>query len=177
MDIENKMYIGGESIMFFFTLQSTDVDPKYSEAGLRALREMILAQLEDMKLLCTIVEYLKGYEQVGLDRTDARKYTDKIQLMTDRQHHRFHEIDQLINQNIKDIKKQKTTDESVFRFGREVRKLEAGLRTIKLFASDVIEMLKVDNQKMNRVNERIRYFEGRSASLEAEMQLLLNDIK
>ena len=162
--------------MFLATLQSTKVDLDYSEPNLRELRDIVAAQLEDVNLLCTIVEYSKGYQQVCLEKTDARKYTDIIQIMTDRQHNRFQVIDELINKNMKDIKKKITEDESVFRFGREVRKLEAGLRTIKLFTSDIIEMLKVDSTKINRVTERIRYFEGRSASLKDEMQLMLNKI-
>lgn len=167
----------GGNDMFFFTVQHVTKDPRYAEEGLHTLRETVRAQLEDVTLLCTIVGYLKGYLDIGIDREDARKYTDKIQLLTDRQQHRFLEIDALINQNIKDIKKEKTNDESIFRLGREVRKQEAGLRTLKLFTCDIIEMLRVESTVMNRAEERLRYFDGRSASLEAEMQLLLNKIK
>ena len=58
-------------------------------------------------------------------------------------------------------------------FGKEVRKLEAGLRTLRLFVGDVIDMLSPNSSIMNRVDDRIAYFEKRSTTLLAEMHDLM----
>ena len=63
--------------------------------------------------------------------------------------------------------------------GKEVRKAESGLRTLKLFVCDVIKMLSPSNVESSRVNDRLNYFNKRSMSLEAEiksLQLQLNQL-
>ena len=79
----------------------------------------------------------------------------------------------MIYHNRKEIKKAKTTDQTVATYGKEVRKLEAGLRTSRLFVGDVIEMLAPNSHVMNRVDDRMAYFEKRSTTLIAEMNQLM----
>ncbi|MEG0470910.1 MAG: chemotaxis protein [Solibacillus sp.] len=133
-------------------------------------------QQEDLKMLCTIVEYLKGNFQVGLDRQDVKKYSGKLAMINNHQNKRYEGIDALINENIFQMKKGKTLDNTVLLYGKEVRKLESGLRTLKLFVCDAIEMLSEDNVGENRSEERIRYFESRSPTLESEISILSNQL-
>ena len=152
--------------------------PRYSSIHERnyrpihQLREMVIAQQEDVKLLCTIVGNLRGYMHSALDEEDTAKYRTEIDALTQRQNDRFEQIDGHIYNVYKELKKELTTDKTVLIYGKEVRKFEAGLRTLKLFTSDVIEMLKPSSNSINRSEERIRYVETRSAALEVEMQML-----
>ena len=152
--------------------------PRYSSIHERnyrpihQLREMVNAQQEDVKLLCTIVGNLRGYMNTALDNEDTTKYRAKIDALTERQNDRFEQIDGHIYANYKELKKEQTTDRTVLDYGKEARKLEAGLRTIKLFTSDAIDMLKPSSTSINRSEERIRYVETRSAALDLEMRTL-----
>lgn len=153
--------------MFLFAV------PQFSSSSnddsIEKLQRILLEQRENLTTLCTIVEYLKGYIQTGLDDKDVIKYNQKIQMMTDKQTVRYNNIDALINENILQIKKGKTTDNTALTYGKEVRKTESAFRTLKLFANDAINMLDTNTQLENRSLERIRYFDKRSASLEAEI--------
>lgn len=158
-------------MLFYATpqLSSHEGDGEYS---VQSLRKVLMAQQEDVTELCTIVEYLRGLLDVGLDESGTLKYSDKIAAFSKRQGNRFNQIDSMINHNRIQLKKGKTTDNSIFTYGKEVRKLEAGLRTLHLFCCDIIEMLKPNSTVINRSEERIRYFDTRSAALEIEMSIL-----
>ena len=92
--------------------------------------------------------------------------------MQERQQSRFERLDEMIFENRREVRKGKTKDESIAACGKEVRKLEAGLRTLRLFTCDVVEMLAPDSMMPNRTDDRIGYFEKRSAALEVEMKTL-----
>ncbi|WP_274308320.1 chemotaxis protein [Solibacillus daqui] len=153
--------------MFMFSIQQAI--SSQDEGTIRSLNQVLAEQRENLTTLCTIVEYLKGYGQVGLESKDVIKYNQKIQIMNDRQMNRYNKIDELINTNIFQIKKGNTTDNTAIVYGKEVRKIESGIRTLKLFVSDAINMLDPEQHLNNRSEERIHYFEKRSAAIEAEM--------
>lgn len=167
--------LGREISMFMSTI------PQFSshqdESTVRSLHQVLAEQRESLTTLCTIVEYLKGFSQTGLDNRDAIKYNQKIQIMSEKQTKRYHTIDHLINTNIFQMKKGKTTDNTALVYGKEVRKIESGIRTLKLFVYDAINMLDSQQHIENRSEERIRYFEKRSASIEAEMNALSKRIQ
>lgn len=133
------------------------------------LQQVLVEQQENLTKLCTIAQYLKGAIQTGLENSDVIKYNQKIQVMTNKQMNRYDKIDHLINTNIIQMKKGKTTDNSVLIYGKEVRKIESGIRTLKLFVHDAINMLDQTVQIENRSEERLRYFEGRSTEIEGEI--------
>lgn len=137
----------------------------------RKLQQVLAEQREALTKLCTIVEYLKDYIQIGLESNDVIKYNQKIQMTTDKQVSRYNKIDDLINTNIFQMKKGKTTDNTALVYGKEIRKIESGIRTLKLFVCDTISMLDLNQQLMNRSEERLRYFDKRAISLEVEMNI------
>ncbi|MER2030548.1 MAG: chemotaxis protein [Solibacillus sp.] len=153
--------------MFMFAVHQ--FSSEHNEDSIQKLQQMLLEQRENLTTLCTIVEYLKSYVQTGLDHKDVVKYKQKIQMMTDKQNKRYNQIDELINTNILELKKGKTADNTALIYGKEVRKIESGVRTLKLFASDAVNMLDLNKHLENRSSERIRYFDKRSTSLEAEI--------
>ena len=70
------------------------------------------------------------------------------------------------------MKKGKTTDKTAFVYGKEIRKIESGIRTLKLFVCDVINMKDSNQQLLDRSEERLRYFDKRAIALEVEMNTL-----
>lgn len=154
--------------MFMFAVHQFSSEHN-EDSSIQKLQQMLLEQRENLTTLCTIVEYLKSYVQTGLDHKDVVKYKQKIQMMTDKQEKRYNQIDELINTNILELKKGKTADNTALIYGKEVRKIESGVRTLKLFASDAVNMLDLNKHLENRSSERIRYFDKRSTSLEAEI--------
>ena len=154
--------------MFMFAVHQFSSEHN-EDSSIQKLQQMLLEQRENLTTLCTIVEYLKSYVQTGLDHKDVVKYKQKIQMMTDKQIKRYNQIDELINTNILELKKGKTADNTALIYGKEVRKIESGVRTLKLFASDAVNMLDLNKHLENRSSERIRYFDKRSISLEAEI--------
>ena len=158
-------------MLFFATPRYSSIHER-TYRPLDQLREMVIAQQEDIKLLCTIVGDLRGYVNTTLDNEDTTKYRAKIDALTERQNARFEQIVGHIYNVYNELKKELTTDKTVLIYGKEVRKLEAGLRTLKLFTSDVVDMLKPSSTSINRSEERIRYVETRSAALEIEMRTL-----
>lgn len=137
------------------------------------LKQILLEQQEELVKLCTLVEYLRGFLHIGIDASDILNYEEKLAHFKELQQQRFNRIDDLINTNILQMKKQQTSDQTVLIFGKEVRKLEASLRTLLLFTSDIVGMLKQDYVGNYRGEERIRYFDIRSAALDVELRLLL----
>ena len=157
--------------MLLATLVSED--STYNKEHIRALRGALSEQQEDLVKLRTIIDHIRSCKDVSLDHGDVEKYTAQLLQIEDYQHHRFNKIDEMIYHNRKEIKKAKTTDSTVATYGKEVRKLEAGLRTLRLFVGDVIDMLSPNSTVINRVDDRIAYFEKRSTTLATEMHELL----
>ena len=114
-------------------------------------------------------QHLSGFRNAVLNSQDIEKYTQKLAAIAQNQTDRFSKMDELIIDNIYALKKNKTTDRNMVTYGKEVRKLEAGLRTLRLFAQDILEMLQPNSQKINRADERMYYFLKRSAVLQVEM--------
>lgn len=137
------------------------------------LKQVLIEQQEELVKLCTIVEYLRGFLRVGIDGQDLANYREKLTQFQMLQQERFHRIDGLINENIFQMKKEINTDQTVLLYGKEVRKLEAGLRTLQLFTIDIVEMLKENSELVDRSEERIRYFDTRSAAIDVETRILL----
>ena len=158
--------------MLFFAIPNLNNEEPYENSKMHEIRTMVVEQLNDLTMLCTIAEYLNGFQQQGIDAADTRKYRSKITAIEDNQQKRFARIDEFINENIIAIKKQQTTSKVILNAGKEVRKLEAGIRTLKLFITDVVNMLEPNSTLQNRTHERLYYFNKRSASLEVEMKAL-----
>lgn len=137
------------------------------------LKQIMLEQQEELVQLCTLVEYLRGFLHIGIDVSDSLKYEEKLERFKELQQQRFNRIDDLINTNILQMKKQQTNDQNVLIFGKEVRKLEASFRTLLLFTFDIVGIIKQNNVVNHRGEERIRYFDTRSAALDVEIRLLL----
>lgn len=152
------------------------VQAKEQEDKKRIVHEVLSRQRDDLSLLCSVVEYLKSQKSVRLDDEDTKKYTEKMDTLKLRQANRYEVIDQIINENLKDIKKGHTGLQVVVAFAKEVRKSESGLRTLMLFTNDVIEMLKLNATIEDRVDDRIYYFDKRSSALETEMSVLQQKI-
>ena len=148
-------------------------DSTYNKEHIRALRGSLSEQQEDLEQLRTIIDNIRSCKDVSLNNHDVEKYTAQLVQIEDYQHQRFNTIDEMIYHNRKEIKKEKTTDHTVATYGKEVRKLEAGLRTLRLFVGDVIEMLSPNSAVINRVDDRIAYFDKRSTTLMAEMHELM----
>ncbi len=148
-------------------------DSTYNKEHIRALRGSLSEQQEDLVQLRIIIDNIRSCNGVSLDNGNVEKYTAQLLQIEDYQHQRFNKIDEMIYHNRKEIRKAKTTDHTVATYGKEVRKLEAGLRTLRLFVEDVIEMLSPNSTVINRVDDRIAYFEKRSKALMAEMHELM----
>lgn len=132
-------------------------------------QDTLIEQRNDLSLLCSIVEYLKSQKSVRLDNEDVKQLTEKMHTLKLRQTNRYEVMDQVINENLKEIKNGHSDRHVVVAHGKEIRKLESGLRTLMLFTNDVIEMLTLGSTIEDRVDDRIYYFDKRSSSLEAEM--------
>lgn len=148
-------------------------DSTYNKEHIRALRGSLSEQQEDLGQLRTIIDNIRSCKDVNLDHHDVEKYKAQLLQIEDYQQQRFNKIDEMIYHNRKEIKKEKTTDHTVATYGKEVRKLEAGLRTLRLFVGDVIDMLAPNSAVINRVDDRISYFDKRSTTLLAEMHELM----
>ena len=70
------------------------------------------------------------------------------------------------------LKKEIASNDRFIELCKEVRKTEAGIRTVKLFLYDVINMYNPELHLVNRINDRIQYFYKRSKELEKEIALL-----
>ena len=163
-------------MLFLSAQQFSYNDDEMSEA-VTVFHPYLNRQLENLQELSTMISFLKAYVNIGLDERDTEKYLSKIETIEMEQQTRFNEIDELINTNVLQIKKGKSNDRSIFLYGKEVRKLEAGLRTLRLFCQDAVKMLKPNSDVMNRAEERIRYFETRAAVQEVENRMLLNKLE
>ena len=153
--------------MLLATLASEELT--YNKEHIRALRGALNEQQVDLEELRTIIENIDSRKIDSLTQQDVEKYTAQLSKIENYQQLRFNKIDEMIYQNRKEIKKAKTTDSTVATYGKEVRKLEAGLRTLRLFAGDIIDMLAPNSTVINRVDDRVVYFQKRSKTLMNEM--------
>ena len=158
------------------TKSDSSVRANEQEITMHVLQKTLIEQRDDLSLLCSIVEYLKSHRSVWLDNEDTKKYTEKMTSLKLRQTNRYEVIDKVINENLKDIKNGNADLHVVVAHGKEIRKLESGLRTLILFTSDVMDMLTLGSTIENRVDDRIYYFEKRSSVLETEMGTLQQQI-
>ena len=149
------------------TLSSEELT--YNKEHIRALRGALNEQQVDLEELRTIIENIDSRKIDSLTQQDVEKYTAQLLKIENYQQLRFNKIDEMIYHNRKEIKKAKTTDSTVATYGKEVRKLEAGLRTLRLFAGDIIDMLAPNSTVINRVDDRVVYFQKRSKTLMNEM--------
>lgn len=163
-------------MLLFAVPHVTEETHLYNEEHIRVLKGILADQLEDLTELSTMIGYLKGFKDAGIDRAETEKYDGKAGQIEEKQKIRFDKMDEMIYENRREIKKEHTHDGTVLLYGKEVRKLEAGLRTLRLFTGDVIKMLAPDSQMMNRVDDRIGYFEKRSAALEVEMKIMMEKL-
>ncbi|MFF5996620.1 hypothetical protein AAGS61_18080 [Lysinibacillus sp. KU-BSD001] len=135
-----------------------------------ALRGILQEQQQDVAELRAMMKRFESYKDVGMDLIGAKKYTEKVVEIQDAQNNRFRKLDEIIFHNRKELKSGETAYSTLLTYGKEVRKLEAGLRTLRLFTQDVIDMLVQNSTVMNRADDRIAYFEKRVATLEVEIQ-------
>ena len=96
----------------------------------------------------------------------------EVEAMTFAQNDRFRNIDGHINKNILMIKKGKTSNNRIFLYGKELRKIEAGIRTVKLFLCDVVNALHTNNMVTHQVKDRVQYAEKRINTLGEELYKL-----
>jgi hypothetical protein len=102
---------------------------------------------------------------------DTKSSHQKVAAITALQKERFEQIDAIINENIFAIKKGKTAKDTTLVFGKEVRKIEAGIRTIKLFLCDVLDIVDTGNHA-DRLKDRLDYYHKRASHLEGELYML-----
>lgn len=143
--------------------------------NLRDLQRILLEQQEDITSLCTVIEQLRILEQ-SIYNQNQQQNMHMLMQMQKRQQQRFQHLDQLIFTNRRHLKKGQITDSSIITYSKEVRKMEAGVRTLRLYCEDVVEMTSIDYTKPNRAMERIYYFDKRSTSLQVEIHLLRENI-
>ncbi|WP_107841085.1 chemotaxis protein [Metasolibacillus meyeri] len=141
----------------------------------RDLQRILLEQQDDITEICTVIEQLRMPEQ-NIYSKDKQQNVAILARMQERQQQRFQHLDQLIFTNRRQLKKGKITDNSVVTYSKEVRKLEAGVRTLRLFCEDVVKMTAVDYTEPNRAGERIYYFDKRSKTLQVEIHALREEI-
>ena len=156
-------------------------ESKYSQSQfnemLNELRAILTNQLHDLRLLNDIADVIKRDQHFSISVESLKEYEDQLNLITEQQHQRFGVIDYIINEHILAVKKGIASKEQIVAIGKEARKTEAGIRTVKLFLSDVINMLNPNSQLVNRIDDRLQYFYKRSKELEKEIAILQARIK
>jgi hypothetical protein len=101
--------------------------------------------------------------------TSYTALSKEVEAITKSQNERFRAIDHYINENILKIKKGKMTSNRMFLYGKELRKIEAGIRTVKLFLCDVVNALNANNMVTQQVKDRVNYAEKRIDALGEEL--------
>ena len=144
---------------------------------LNELRAILTNQLHDLRLLNDIADVIIRDQHLSISVESLKEYEDQLLLITEQQHQRFGVIDYIINEHILAVKKGIATKEQIVVIGKEARKTEAGIRTVKLFLFDVINMLYPNSQLENRIDDRLQYFYKRSKELEKEIAILQARIK
>ncbi len=141
----------------------------------RDLQRVLLEQQEDITALCTIMEQLRVPEH-SIYSKDQQQHNVTLQQMQERQQQRFHHLDQMIFTHKRQLKKDQASTDGIITFGKEVRKMEAGIRTLRLFCEDVVKMTAVEYTGLNRAADRIYYFDKRSKALQVEIHTLREEI-
>ena len=136
------------------------------------LIEILPNQLHDLRLLNDIADVLTKQQRHSISVQALQEYYDQISLVTEKQQQRFEAIDHLMNERYLVLKKEIALNDRFIELCKEVRKTEAGIRTVKLFLYDVINMYNPELHLVNRINDRIQYFYKRSKELEKEIALL-----
>jgi hypothetical protein len=139
--------------------------------SLYQLRELLSNQLHDIRLFKDIADVIIKEQHLLKSAASLPTYEEQIRHVTMQQQERFMAIDRLLNEHVA-VKKGKGSDEQTIVLGKEVRKIEAGIRTIKLFLVDVLNMLNPELNVINRIDDRIQYFNKRSMELENDIALL-----
>ncbi len=139
---------------------------------LNQLREILPNQLHDLRLLNDIANVIIKEQHPSISVQTLRELNDQISLVTEKQQQRFKAIDNLMNEHFFAAKKGIVSSERIVVLSKEVRKTEAGIRTVKLFLCDVMNMLNSELHLVNRFNDRIQYFFKRSKELEKEIAVL-----
>ena len=135
------------------------------------LIEILPNQLHDLRLLNDIADVITKHHH-SINVQALQEYYDQISLVTEKQQQRFEAIDHLMNERYSVLKKGVASNDRFIKLCKEVRKTEAGIRTVKLFLYDVINMYNPELHLANRTNDRIQYFYKRSKELEKEIALL-----
>ena len=136
------------------------------------LREILPNQLHDLRLLNDIADVLTKQQHHSITVQSLEEYYDQISHITEKQQQRFKVIDRLMSEQHLALKKELASNDRFVVICKEVRKTEAGIRTVKLFLYDVINMYNPELNLVNRINVRIQYFHKRSKELEKEIALL-----
>ena len=139
---------------------------------LNQLREILPNQLHDLRLLNDIADVIIKEQHLSISVQSLKEYENQLHYVSEKQQQRFQAIDRIINEHILEAKKEKTSNEQIVVLSKEARKTEAGIRTIKLFLYDVINMLNPELHLVNRIDDRIQYFYKRSKELESEIAIL-----
>ena len=136
------------------------------------LIEILPNQLHDLRLLNDIADVLTKQTQHLINGQALQEYYDQISFITEKQQQRFEVIDRLMKEQYLGAKKGIAVNDRFLVLCKEVRKTEAGIRTVKLFLHDVVNMYNPEYHLVNRINDRIQYFYKRSKELEKEIALL-----
>ena len=142
--------------------------PQFNE-NLNQLREILPNQLHDLRLLNDIADVIIKEQHLSFSIQCLKEYENQLHYVTEKQQQRFDAIDSIINEQILAAKKGKVLDEQIIVLSKEVRKMEAGIRTVKLFLYDVIKMLNPKLYLVNRIDDRIQYFYKRLKQLDNEI--------
>lgn len=143
---------------------------------LNQLREILPNQLHDLRLLNDIADVIIKEQQLSISIQSLKEYENQLHYVTEKQQQRFGVIDSVINEQILAAKKGKVLNEQIIELSKEVRKTEAGIRTVKLFLYDVIKMLNPELFLVNRIDDRIQYFYKRLKELENEIAILQSKV-
>lgn len=140
---------------------------------IKELKNVILVQQVDLETLNSMVEAMKDK---SFSSKDIEIFYQKADQLTDRQNERFNEIDSILNDYVIASKKGKPMDHKILTYGKEVRKIEAGIRTLKLFLYDMIDMLNPELTTVNRLEDRAYYFKHRHQQILDEIASLKNQM-
>lgn len=139
---------------------------------LNQLRELLTKQLHDLHGLVDIADGIQNKQPLSKDAKSLKAYDEQIRHVKNQQQERFEVIDLLISKHVLAVKNGKASDENILVLGKEVRKTEAGIRTVKLFLCDVVNMLNPQLSLADRIDDRILYVFNRSTELKNEIALL-----
>ncbi len=150
----------------------SDASNSQFDESLNQLREILLNQLHDLQRLTDIADAVTKEQQLSEPMKSLKAYDEQISLVSKQQQERFGKIDRLMNEHVLAVRKGRASNEDIVALGKEVRKMEAGIRTVKLFLCDVINMLNPDRHLVNRIDDRIQYCYKRSSELKNEIEIL-----